>query len=892
MGLDALTASLADRYRIERELGEGGMATVYLAQDLKHDRKVALKVLKPELAAVLGAERFVVEIKTTAALQHPHILPLFDSGTADSFLFYVMPFIDGETVRGKLDREGQFSVDEAVQIAKDVAEALDYAHQHGVIHRDIKPENILLANGRPMVADFGIALAVSAAAGGRMTETGLSLGTPHYMSPEQATAEKEITARSDVYSLGSVLYEMLTGEPPHLGNSAQAIIMKIVTEDAQPVTRLRKAVPPNVAAAVAKAVERLPADRFATAKAFAEALANPGFATVQATATHRASSGGRSRGLVWGLAAALVAVTLVAAWALTRPEPPAVVTAATLALNIRTPSDVPLNEVNRPISLAPDGSFLVYVGPDPDSAGATALWRRDLDRLEATPIPGTRGAQGPRVAYDGQTVSFSKRAASGNANVRWEVGFDGGLPRRASGASQQVSADHKARLGTLRPTLVELSAPDLPDSLLARSAVARQQFFSMELSHDMQWFAWTGRLSQGDSIVILAVGDSTPHAVAAGSNPVFLGGDLLAFVAPDRSVQVGRLSADRTRFVEPPQPVIPSVASAGSGAAVFSLGRDGTLIYAPGSSAGRSRPVWVGGNRVEPIRNAEWGIHGGVALSPNGTRVALVLGDLTAGADIWVNDLRLGTTSPLVRDGNSSRPVWLRNGATIAYMVRGQRAGTTDTVTSVYLATQAVDRSAPPTIFPTALPTNFFGEVAASPDDQYLAIRVTQPGTGRNIFYRRMANDSLVPFVTEDAQERGPRFSPDGRWLLYVSDRTGRDEVYAESFPEGGNRVQLSLEGGREGTWSRDGSQVLYRDLSGWMTAVRLTRGTVIEPVSRERLFDANGYLSNQFLTMYDVAPDGRFLMLQLEPEPERTELVIIRNWVQQVQARLGVGKQ
>src|SRR5882724_11687822 len=248
-----LTAALADRYKIERQLGAGGMATVYLAQDIKHDRKVALKVLRPELAAVLGAERFVVDIKTTAALQHPHILPLFDSGTADGFLFYVMPYIEGETLRDKLNRETQLGIEEAVRITREVADALDYAHRHGVIHRDIKPENILLHDGRPMVADFGIALAVSAAAGGRMTETGLSLGTPHYMSPEQATAEKEITARSDVYSLGSVLYEMLAGQPPHLGGSAQQIIMKIIAEEAKPVTTLRKSVPGNVAAAVSDA---------------------------------------------------------------------------------------------------------------------------------------------------------------------------------------------------------------------------------------------------------------------------------------------------------------------------------------------------------------------------------------------------------------------------------------------------------------------------------------------------------------------------------------------------------------------------------------------------------------------------------------------------------------
>ena len=275
--MERLNAALDGRYTIERELDEGGMATVYLARDLRHDRKVALKVLKPELAAVLGAERFVVEIRTTASLQHPHILPLFDSGTADGFLFYVMPYIERETLRGKLNRETQVGVDEAVRITMQVADALDYAHRHGIIHRDIKPENILLHDGRPMVADFGIALAVSAAAGGRMTETGLSLGTPHYISPEQATAEKEITARADIYSLGSVLYEMLTGSPPHVGANAQQIIMKIITEPAEPVTKYRRSVPANVADAVAKSIEKLPADRHMSPAEPAQALPSWGW---------------------------------------------------------------------------------------------------------------------------------------------------------------------------------------------------------------------------------------------------------------------------------------------------------------------------------------------------------------------------------------------------------------------------------------------------------------------------------------------------------------------------------------------------------------------------------------------------------------------------------------
>jgi serine/threonine protein kinase len=329
---DRLAAALAERYRIERELGAGGMATVYLAEDLKHHREVAIKVLKPELAAVLGAERFIQEITTTAQLQHPHILPLFDSGTADGFLFYVMPYVEGETLRDKLSRETQLGVEEAVRITREVADALDYAHRHGVIHRDIKPENILLHDGRPMVADFGIALAVSAAAGGRMTETGMSLGTPHYMSPEQATADKEITGRADVYSLASVLYEMLTGDPPHVGSSAQQIIVKIIADEARPVGEVRKSVPANVAAALAKALEKLPADRFESAKAFADALADPHFATASAASAGLSTpAGGRGlRQLVrnpwwWGtvaVAAGAVAVAIVGTHRLAPSSPP------------------------------------------------------------------------------------------------------------------------------------------------------------------------------------------------------------------------------------------------------------------------------------------------------------------------------------------------------------------------------------------------------------------------------------------------------------------------------------------------------------------------------------------------------------------------------------------
>jgi len=250
------------------------MATVYLAHDLRHDRSVALKVLRLELAAIIGADRFLKEIKVTAHLQHPHILGLIDSGEADGLLYYVMPFVEGQSLRDQLTHEKQLPIEDAVRITREVASALDYAHRHGVIHRDIKPENILLHEGQALVADFGIALAVSAAGATRMTESGMSLGTPHYMSPEQAMGERELTARSDVYALGAVLYEMLVGEPPFTGPTAQAIVAKVVTETPRPLISQRHTVPPHIEAAVLMALEKLPADRFASTAAFADALSH------------------------------------------------------------------------------------------------------------------------------------------------------------------------------------------------------------------------------------------------------------------------------------------------------------------------------------------------------------------------------------------------------------------------------------------------------------------------------------------------------------------------------------------------------------------------------------------------------------------------------------------
>ncbi|MGH7469654.1 MAG: protein kinase domain-containing protein [Longimicrobiales bacterium] len=307
----AARRALADRYTIDRELGSGGMATVYLARDLRHDRPVALKVLLPELAALIGRDRFLSEIKITAQLRHPHLVPLFDSGEADGQLFYVMPYLEGETLRERLQREGPLPVEEAIRIVTNIARALDYAHRQGVIHRDLKPENILLQDGEVMVADFGISLALSHAGGERLTRTGIALGTPEYMSPEQAAADARIDARSDIYSLGVLLYETLVGQPPYMGSSGAAIIARILTGNPVAPRTLRDTVPEHVNAAVLLALAKLPADRFGSAELFARAL------------TSAAATPGGTRVLRWKprarhilMASATITAAIIAYYAL------------------------------------------------------------------------------------------------------------------------------------------------------------------------------------------------------------------------------------------------------------------------------------------------------------------------------------------------------------------------------------------------------------------------------------------------------------------------------------------------------------------------------------------------------------------------------------------------
>jgi len=413
-----LATALSDRYAIEREIGSGGMATVYLARDLKHDREVALKVLRADLAAVLGAERFLKEISITARLDHPHILTLIDSGEADGILYYVLPLVRGESLRAKLEREKQLPIDEALGIIRQVASALEYAHRQGVVHRDIKPENILLHEGEAVVADFGIALALREAGGSRLTETGLSLGTPQYMSPEQATGDRTLDARSDIYSLGAVLYEMLAGEPPVTGPTVQAVIAKLLTERPTHLRTIRDTVPEPIDAAVARALAKVPADRFPNAAEFAAALRTRGSASVLPVP-------GRPSPATWVAMAGVVVLAVLGAWVMSERFGSA--RGPRVELGSRTQLTFTGN-VQAP-ALSPDGKQLAFFVRN--CSGPSCTYAVDVQDV---------GAAATHRIFDGATAAYTLTWSPDRRNLlalatiggRWGVyllSALGGTPR-------------------------------------------------------------------------------------------------------------------------------------------------------------------------------------------------------------------------------------------------------------------------------------------------------------------------------------------------------------------------------------------------------------------------------------------------------------------------------
>jgi eukaryotic-like serine/threonine-protein kinase len=891
--LDRLTTALAGRYTIERELGAGGMATVYLAQDLRHHRRVAIKVLRPELAAVIGAERFLSEITTTANLQHPHILPLFDSGAADSFLFYVMPFVEGESLRDRLTREKQLPVADAVRIAREVASALDYAHRHGVIHRDIKPENVMLHDGQALVADFGIALAASKAGGSRMTETGMSLGTPHYMSPEQAMGEREITARSDVYALGAITYEMLLGEPPFTGPTAQAIIAKVLTSEPVAPSVQRRSVPPAVDAAVMTALEKLPADRFGSAAEFADALTAPASRPPLA----RSRSGSWLERHAVPVVGVLGVVALAASvLALRRTSGPVTSDVTRFGIELATAEGLaPVG--GRRVAWSPDGRAFAYVGTS--SGGGTQIWLRTLDALTPTSIAGTDGATSPFFSPDGQQVGFVTTTpfalkvvprGGGKATVivadslsggGGEWSDDGWIYFDAGPSISRIRPD-----GTGREVVTALDSARKEIGIAWPQALPGQRgviFRVRRLGDDVG--------NYGIFVYDLKRRTRTPLVKATFARYVPSGH--LLYVLADGSLMAQRFDLDRLAVAGEPLLIARGLGIGAFGVADLAISPAGSMLYSTGGGITTAVPVWVGRDGASTPIDSSWHIFAsGLALSPDGSRLALHLsapsgGSTSRSEDIWVKQLPDGPMSRLTFEGEQNRrPTWSHDGREILFL--SSRSGPSA------LYRQRADGGAPAerTIgaevraqIGTEIP---LGEGLESPDGRWLILRseTGAPGDG-DIFAMRIGIDTVPrPIIASPFQELAPALSPDGRWLAYTSNETGRREMYVRPFPDvSAGKYQVSTAGGSSPRWSHRGDELFYRSLGDDFIAARVRLVPTFSLVSQKPLFSAVGYTPGLEHASFDVSPDDRrFLMLRTgslaRAADETPHLILVQNFL------------
>ncbi len=857
--LDRLNAALADRYEIERKIGQGGMATVYLAHDIKHDRKVAVKVLRPELAAVIGAERFVQEIKTTANLQHPHRLALFDSGEADSFLYYVMPLVEGETLRAKLDREKQLSVDEAIEISTAVAGALDYAHRHEVVHRDIKPENILLHDGQPVVADFGIALAISAAGGSRLTETGLSLGTPHYMSPEQATADRDLDARSDVYSLACVTYEMLVGEPPFTAPSAQGVVAKILTDAPEPITLHRKTVPPHVEATVAKALQKLPADRFSSAAEFAAALADPRTAPTP-IAVPEAAGADRRRSSRWiaALGGAIV-LSFVAGWMM-RPEPTTDAQrlrfyhVPDLTHEIRFRCCGPLFAISR------DGRRMVY--PGAPAGERLMLYVRDFDEFEARPLPGTRGASSVFFSPDGEWVGFRAGRTLRKVSVRGGAPVDlAQLSRPVAGATW--TDDDRiifSNLGSSNVAPADIAGlfwipadggtPErltTPDTARGENDHVTPHFVSG--ANVVLFTSWPATGERADArVAALSLESGEIKILGRGFQPRYSRTGHLMYAVDGLAVVAQRFDIDRIETTGPQHYLADSVFAATGGWSDYDVSETGTLIYLHGESQAILELVDRTGRARELDFHVDAAIHfDHPRFSPDGNRI-LVSASAEGSHRLYTVDLVSGTNMRLTFDGNTEQAEWSPNSDSIFFAKNFAE-----------LVVMPADRSGDP----RSLTEEHIDAISGgfSVGRSYVATAPRNSDTGLDIVVaHRDSLSSMRPFIVTPFDEGGPTISPNGRWLAYNSNESGQIEVYVSPFPEPGGRQVVSLDGGSEVVWGGDGRTLYYRS-GDRMIAATVRAEQTFTVISREVLFNTSAEI-NPFATEYDVHPSGEEFVL------------------------------
>ncbi len=772
-----------------------------------------------------------------------------------------------------------------MRITVAVADALDYAHRHGVVHRDIKPENILLHDGRPMVADFGIALALSAAAGGRMTETGMSLGTPHYMSPEQATAEKLITARSDIYSLGSVLYEMLTGNPPHVGASAQQIIMKIVTEEAAPVTKLRKAVPQNVADAVAKSLEKLPADRFATAKEFADALGNAAFTS------HAGLPGGSqavgavaSRRTLSGMGV-LTAVLLVAAlWGWLRPGPAPETSRQRIVLWQATFPDflIPSSpRIEARAAISPDGTVIVFS----DSVGDdTQLMIKRGDDVHPLPIAGTEGAGGPFFSPDGEWIGYFTHGGK----LRKVRVSGGGSIDLASGANETYSVGTWLDDGTIvfvnsASGLSRVPGDGGPATILrAANRVHRDDpatLWPLPGSRGVLFTGCPGNCASGSSVYVYDIkADTTRLLVPNAAGGWYAPTGHLLYTAREGGLFAVGFDVRRMLVTSGAMSVAEGVAPDG-----FTMSASGSALYTLGTQdLDKSTLVWVSRDGSEAPFATDWtGAFEYPALSPDGRNIAVsVREDVT---QLWVRRADGSRLRVSRGDLGSWRPSWTADGTGFAFTTTNSgssNAGANDVFFS------PTDASIPPRLL-LDMDVGIW-EAEFSRDGEWLVVRADDRASFGVIYARRLRGDTTLAMIYSDSSFNTQiALSPDSRWLAFTSDHSGRAEIYVASFPDMQVKYPVSQGGGTEPRWARSGRELFFKSHGKLMT-LPVAAGAGFAPGNARPLFSVAQYASAINRPQYDVGPDDRrFVMIRRPVSEARQEVVLVEHFFEDLKAKV-----
>ena len=873
--LDRLKAVLADRYTVERKIGSGGMADVYLTHDIRHNRKVAVKVMHRDLAEFVGVERFLLEIETTAKLQHPHILPLFDSGAAEGTVFFVMPYVEGQSLRVRLKRERQLPLDDALRITREIASALGYAHRRGVIHRDIKPDNVLFQDGSALLTDFGIALPRKDDEGGaRLTGSGMSLGTPRYMSPEQV-AGQEIDTRSDVHGLGVLAYEMLAGQPPFTGATATAVLGKVMTESPRPPVEHRRSVPAHVNDAIVKALEKLPADRWQTAEEFAEALTTP-------LLTQRTGSRWTRVVLPWMLAAALA---LVLGWTSLRNSRTAPIADGPVRFGVEfetgvVPSFTPI------VRISADGRQL-FVSAMVDRREEVV--RRTLDRLGMEVVKGAgQGEQGtgnsrPFVSPDGRWVAYARQ------KKLWKVPVEGGT------AIELAPAEWAGGSWDRNGKIVYTQAYNTGLWIVSEGGgdarmLTKPDGAKGELGH---W--WPQILPDGDHVLFTAYRTPLDTAtievltISSGERRVILTGGVYGFYVPTghllfavgESIRAVPFELDTLRVNGVARTVVDDVAmNLTDGAAAFDVSETGTLAYLPVDSyVAETNVVLVDRAGKESSALPKADRYTNPRLSPDGSRLSVDIRSANSPGDIWVFEVgRSGGTRLTADEGRDFGAEWTPDGKELIFSSERPFFD---------LYRRAADATRPEEPLLAGTYDHYTGSV--SPDGKLFTFVLAVPG-GELWTVNLQGPPKAARYFANGFNLGHPAISPNGRWMAYDSDESGQGvDVFIQSFPDPNQkRLKVSPAHGSEPMWTRGGRELVYREGDN-VIAVDIDPATGVS--GPPRVLFSGPYPSNQGWTRprsYDVTPDGeRFLLTKLPGEQPRPRIVVVLNWFDELRTKV-----